>query len=74
MNMKTYHAQEKFSKENPEWAAAAMAAINRWGRGEATIMHAVGEALKEAYENGRNGVAVVAPPPKVVSRVIRRSR
>lgn len=69
----TYKAQLAYCKEKPEWASLSLEAINRWGRGEATLTLAIAEALEAAYAAGARGEYPEAPKPPV-STLIRRSR
>lgn len=58
------HAQH--SKDAPEWMSLALVAINKWGRQEYTLAHAVALALEDAYERGRRG-----DYPEVADRVVK---
>lgn len=75
MSQQMYKAHEAFSKAHPEWAHLALKAVNRWGRGEVTLAQSVAEALMQAYEDGKNGVEIVAPAPQpTTKKIIRRTR
>lgn len=50
-----YKAHYAFDAENSDFMRMALDAVNSWGRGEATLAHAVGLALKEAWEMGAEG-------------------
>ena len=48
-------AQAAFGDEHPEFIAIAMRVVNRWGKGDVLLPHAIGEALQDAYIRGRDG-------------------
>lgn len=69
----TYKAQLAYCKEKPAWASLSLEAINRWGRGEATLTLAIAEALEAAYAAGVAGEYPEVPASPVTT-LIRRSR
>lgn len=52
---------------DPEAMQAALVPVNRWNRQERTLAHAIAEALREAYDRGREGLPLSdaeAPQPE----------
>ena len=67
-----YKAHIKFGEENPEWMKMALDIVNRWGRHEVTLAHAIAEGLMEAHQMGQNG-DFPEPPPRPGAQVRRRT-
>lgn len=75
-------ALDRFAEEHPGWIKKALAAINRWGD-TTSLQQAIGEALQEAWEMGRNGenpeppvpkrLVRHAPTPQPIARILRHS-
>lgn len=66
-----FQAQQTYLDTRPEWAALALAVVNRWGREEATLVHAVAEALEAAYQAGVAGEYPEPPAPPAIQRIRR---
>ena len=67
-----YKAHHAFAAERPAFMGMALAVVNSWERGEATLTHAIGMALSEAWNMGRGGVMPEVPPEPTVGMVRRR--
>ena len=78
-----YRQHMEYVQENPLWSKLALDAINAWGRGELTLVHAVGLALQEVHAKGLQGetptlpdrsknIVRRTPPPKPATRILRR--
>lgn len=66
-------AHVAYCEDKPEWMALALECVNKWGKQELILQHAIALALEDAYERGVRG----EPPIEVIMeapRVIRRSR
>lgn len=74
MSQKAYREHATFCEANPAWASRAVAATNRWGAGEVTLVVAIAEALMQAYADGKAGVKIEKPAPTLSTVIRRRTR
>lgn len=72
-----YKAHIGYAKDHPAEMALALHAVNRWNAGEATLAHAIAEALAQCFEAGRQRRPFPEPPQKAQTTpapVLRRTR
>jgi hypothetical protein len=69
-------ADDEFRAENPEWDLVVREVIRQWNRQEKSLNHAIGDALRDAYDRGTKGLGPpeIEPPSTGMPLLVRRRK